>query len=46
MLNLIPFVHEKLGNSSYLLQVGDGEAVLVDPDRSVDRYLDTARAHG
>jgi glyoxylase-like metal-dependent hydrolase (beta-lactamase superfamily II) len=45
-MNVIQFIHEGLGNSSYLAQVGEGEAVLIDPDRSIDRYLDTARTHG
>ena len=46
MLNVIPFVREGLGNSSYLIQLGEGEAALIDPDRSVDRYLETAGSHG
>ena len=46
MLNVIPFVHGGLGNSSYLLQVGEGEAALIDPDRCVDRYLEAAGSHG
>ncbi len=46
MTTVIPFVREGLGNSSYLLQVGEGEAALIDPDRSVDRYLDTAASQG
>ena len=45
-MNTIPFVHEGLGNSSYLVELNDGEAVLVDPDRSVGRYLETAEARG
>lgn len=32
-----------LGNGSYLVEVGSGRAVLVDPDRRVRRYLDAAR---
>ena len=31
-MDVVTFVHEGLGNSSYLVQVGDGEAILVDPD--------------
>ncbi len=46
MMKVIPFVREGLGNSSYLIQVSEGEAALIDPDRSVDRYLDTASSHG
>lgn len=33
MLNVIPFVREGLGNSSYLIQTGEGQAALIDPDR-------------
>ena len=32
-----------LGNGSYLVEVGSGRAVLIDPDRRVRRYLDAAR---
>jgi glyoxylase-like metal-dependent hydrolase (beta-lactamase superfamily II)/rhodanese-related sulfurtransferase len=39
---VIPFVHEGLGNSSYLLGLTDGSAIMVDPDRSVQRYLRAA----
>lgn len=45
-MSVIPFVHEGLGNSSYLVGLGDGTAMLVDPDRSVRRYVDAARARG
>jgi glyoxylase-like metal-dependent hydrolase (beta-lactamase superfamily II) len=38
-MNTIQFVNEGLGNSSYVLDLGNGNAVLIDPDRSVDRYL-------
>ena len=41
-MNLLPFVHEGLGNSSYLVGIGDGKALLIDPDRTVGRYLDAA----
>ena len=43
---VIPFVHEGLGNSSYLVQLTPDSALLVDPDRSVDRYLSAAEARG
>ena len=46
MINVIPFVREGLGNSSYLMQISEDEAVLIDPDRSIDRYLETARSRG
>ena len=45
-MNVIPFVHEGLGNSSYLMEVGTDEAVLVDPLRSVDQYLRAAEDRG
>lgn len=43
-MKVVAFVHEGLGNSSYLIELGEGRAVLVDPDRSVGRYLARARA--
>ena len=43
-MEIIPFVREGLGNSSYLAQLGDDQAVLIDPDRSIDRYLETAQS--
>ena len=45
-MNVIPFVHDGLGNSSYLMEVGTDEAVLVDPSRSVDQYLRAAEDRG
>jgi len=45
-MKAIPFVHEGLGNSSYLIGLGDGRAALVDPDRSVERYLRAADTQG
>ncbi|MGH2587655.1 MAG: MBL fold metallo-hydrolase [Dehalococcoidia bacterium] len=45
-MKVIPFVHEGLGNSSYLVELGDGTAVLVDPDRTTGRYLAAAEAQG
>ena len=45
-MKVIPFVREGLGNSSYLVQVGEGDAVLIDPDGSVDRYLTAAQDRG
>jgi hydroxyacylglutathione hydrolase len=35
-----------LGNGSYLVELGAGRAVLVDPDRRIRRYLDAAKEHG
>jgi glyoxylase-like metal-dependent hydrolase (beta-lactamase superfamily II) len=45
-MNVIPFVHEGLGNSSYIVQVAPESAVLVDPDRSVGRYLRELETRG
>lgn len=45
-MNVIPFVHEGLGNSSYLVQISERSAVLVDPDRNVSRYLREADTRG
>ncbi len=45
-MNVIPFVHDGLGNSSYLIGLEGGSALLVDPDRTVQRYLDVASARG
>ena len=45
-MNVVPFVHEGLGNSSYLIGTDGGSALLVDPDRTVQRYLDAADARG
>ncbi|MGD9890074.1 MAG: rhodanese-like domain-containing protein [Dehalococcoidia bacterium] len=45
-MKVIPFVHEGLGNSSYLVELGDGTAVLIDPDRTTARYQAMAAAQG
>jgi len=45
-MNVVPFVHEGLGNSSYLVGLPGNEALLVDPDRNVDRYLRAAADRG
>jgi hydroxyacylglutathione hydrolase len=45
-MKVIPFVHEGLGNSSYLVDLGRGEGAVVDPDRSVERYVAAARSNG
>ena len=45
-MNITPFVHEGLGNSSYLLDLPGGRAAVVDPDRSTGRYLAAAEARG
>ena len=45
-MNVVPFVHEGLGNSSYLIGLDGGTAILVDPDRTVQRYVDAAVVRG
>src|SRR3990170_7068670 len=45
-MNVVPFVHEGLGNSSYLVELSDGRAALVAPDRLVARYRQAAEARG
>jgi glyoxylase-like metal-dependent hydrolase (beta-lactamase superfamily II) len=45
-VKVIPFVHEGLGNSSYLVEIGDGTAALIDPARTTARYQATAAAQG
>lgn len=45
-VEIVPFVHEGLGNSSYLIHTGGDRAILVDPDRSVQRYLQGAGSRG
>jgi len=43
---ITPFVDEGLGNSSYLVDLGDGRALVVDPVRAVVPYLRFAEQHG
>lgn len=45
-MEIVPFVHEGLGNSSYLVGLGNGDAVLVDPDRTAARYFAAADERG
>jgi glyoxylase-like metal-dependent hydrolase (beta-lactamase superfamily II)/rhodanese-related sulfurtransferase len=45
-MKIVPFVHEGLGNSSYLVGLSDNSALMIDPDRSVQRYLDAASERG
>jgi hydroxyacylglutathione hydrolase len=43
MVATVPVVDEGLGNSSYLVDLGDGRALAVDPVRDPTPYLDLAR---
>ena len=42
----LAFVDEGLGNSSYLLDLGDGRALVVDPERDATPYLAAAERAG
>ena len=42
----LALVNEGLGNSSYLVDLGEGRALVVDPERDPARYLAAAEAHG
>jgi hydroxyacylglutathione hydrolase len=41
--NIHPVVDEGLGNSTYLVELGDGRALVVDPARDPTPYLELAR---
>ncbi|WP_435278649.1 MBL fold metallo-hydrolase [Rhodococcus yananensis] len=43
---LIPVVDEGLGNSTYLLEVGSGQALVIDPERDLRPVRAQARKHG
>ncbi|MEU7146025.1 MBL fold metallo-hydrolase [Nocardia sp. NPDC046473] len=45
-LTLVPVIDEGLGNSTYLLDLGDGQALVLDPERDVRQVLAEARRHG
>lgn len=45
-LHLIPIVDEGLGNSTYLLDLGKGQALVVDPERDVRQVRKEARRLG
>jgi hydroxyacylglutathione hydrolase len=42
----VAFVDEGLGNSSYLIDIGDGRAVVIDPSRHPRPYLEEAERRG
>jgi hydroxyacylglutathione hydrolase len=42
----VALVNEGLGNTSYLVELGDGRALVVDPERDSGRYLGAADARG
>src|SRR5512132_340039 len=43
MLQIHPVVDEGLGNSAYVVELGDGRALVVDPARDPTPYLELAR---
>ncbi|MGI8806739.1 MAG: MBL fold metallo-hydrolase [Acidimicrobiales bacterium] len=43
---IVALVDEGLGNSSYLVDLGDGSALVVDPGRDAGPYLAEAEKHG
>jgi hydroxyacylglutathione hydrolase len=46
LVPIIPFVDEGLGNSSYLVDLGDGRGLVVDPTRDVTTYIRSADQRG
>jgi hydroxyacylglutathione hydrolase len=46
VLSIVPFVDEGLGNSSYLVEIGERRALVVDPPRDVRPFLALARDRG
>ncbi len=40
---IVPFIDEGLGNSSYLVPLGDGRALVVDPQRDPTLYLELGK---
>ena len=41
-MEIVPIVDTGLGNSSYLVDLGDGSALVVDPERDPSPYLEAA----
>lgn len=41
-MNIVPIIDAGLGNSSYVVDLGDGSALVVDPEREPTPYLKTA----
>ena len=46
MVTITPFIDEGLGNSSYLVDLGDGRGLVVDPTRDVAPYARSAEERG
>ena len=45
-MEIVPIVDKGLGNSSYLIDLEEGQALVIDPARNPGPYLDAAAAHG
>jgi rhodanese-related sulfurtransferase len=45
-LTVVALVEEGLGNSSYLVELGEGRALVVDPPRDPTRHLGAAEKRG
>jgi hydroxyacylglutathione hydrolase len=45
-MTVVPIVDEGLGNSAYLIDVGDGQGLVIDPERNPSRYLLAAERIG
>ena len=45
-MDVVALVDEGLGNSSYLLDLGDGGALIVDPERDPPPYLAALERRG
>lgn len=46
MVRVFPVRDPGLGNTSYLIDLGDRSALVIDPERDPLRYLEVAREHG
>lgn len=46
LVTVSPFVDEGFGNSSYLVDIGDGRALVIDPTRDVSGYVRAAERAG
>src|SRR5260221_14791632 len=46
MTDVVTFVDEALGHSSYPVDLGDGRPLVVDPPRIPDQHVAEARARG
>lgn len=46
MVEIVPVIDEGLGNSAYVVDLGDGGALVVDPQRDPRPYLDVLRRRG